>query len=86
MKEAGQSPRDTRLPIGGKPRSNPGQDDGMRRASGAEVSSTERLSPRLNLRRSIRLGAWNVISLSEVRDKRTGQTDCHLPLLFAVLR
>ena len=24
-------------------------------------------------------GAWNVISLSEVRDKRTGQWDRHLP-------
>ena len=54
----------------GEPRSNPGQDGGMRRASGADVSSTERLSPRLNLRRSTRVGAWNVMSLSEVRDKR----------------
>ena len=49
MKEARQSPRDTRLPIGGKLRINAGQDVGMRRASGAEVSSAERLSPRLNL-------------------------------------
>ena len=51
MKEAEQSPRDPRLLIGGKPRSNPGQGDGMRRSRGAEVSSTKRLS-RLNLRRS----------------------------------
>ena len=58
----------------------------MRRSSGAEVSSTKRLSPRLNLRRSTRVGAWNVMSLSEVRDKRTGQRDCHLPQLSAELR
>ena len=57
----------------------------MRPASGAEVSSTERLSPRLNLRRSTRVGAWNVMSLSEVRDKRTSQRDCHLPQLSAKL-
>ena len=44
MKEAGQSPRDPRLPIGGKPRSNSGQGGGMRRPSGAKVSSTERVS------------------------------------------
>ena len=86
MKEAGQSPRDTRLPIGGKPRSNPGQDGGMRRASGGEVPSTKRLSPRLNLRQSTRVGAWNVMSLSEVRDNRTGQRDCHLPQLFTELQ
>ena len=64
-----------RHPTEGKPRSNPGRGGSMRRASGAEVSSTERLSPRLNLRRSTRVGAWNVMSLSEVRDKRTGQLD-----------
>ena len=58
----------------------------MRRASGAKLSSTERLSPRLNLRRSTRVGAWNVMSLSEVRDKRTSQRDCHLPQLSAELR
>ena len=57
----------------------------MRRASGAEVSSTERLS-RLNLRQSTRVGAWNVLSLSDVGDKRTGQMDCHLPHLSAELR
>ena len=37
MKEAGQRPRDPRLPIWGKPRSNPDQGGGMRRVSGAEV-------------------------------------------------
>ena len=58
----------------------------MRRGSGAEVSSTKCLSPRLNLRRSTRVGAWNVMSLSEVRSKRTGQRDCHLPQLSAELR
>ena len=70
MKEAGQSPwSPPRLLIGRKPRSNPVQGGDMRRASGAEVSSTECLSPRLNLRRSTQVGAWNVMSLSEVRDK-----------------
>ena len=85
MKEAGQSHRDPRLPIGEKPRSNPGHGGGMRRASGGEVASTERLSPRRRLRRSTWVGAWNVMYLSEVRDKRTGEKDCHLPQLFAEL-
>ena len=57
----------------------------MRRASNAEVSN-ELLFPRLNLRRSTRVGAWNVMSLSEVRGKRTGQRDCHLLQLSAKLR
>ena len=39
---------------------------------GAEVSSTRRRSPWVNLRRSLRLGAWNVLSLRE---------DEHLSLL-----
>ena len=86
MKEAGQSPRDLRLPIGEKPRSTSCQDVGMRRSSGAEVSSTKRRSPRLNLRRPTRVGAWNVMALSEVLDKRTCQRDCHLPQLSAELR
>ena len=51
----------------------------------AKVSSNERLSPRLNLSRSTRVGAWNVMSQSEVHDKRTGQKDCHLPQLSAEL-
>ena len=67
----------------GEPRSDPGQGGGMRRASGAKVSSIERLSPRLNLRRSTRMGAWNVMSLSEVRDKSTDQRDWHLSQLYA---
>ena len=79
MEEAGPSPRGPRLSIGKKPWSNPDQDGGMRRTSGAEVSSTERLSLRLNLRRLTRVGTWKVKSLSEVRDKRTGEKDCHLP-------
>ena len=45
----------------------------MRRVSVAKLSSTERQSPRLNLRQSTRVGVWNVMSISEVRDKRTGQ-------------
>ena len=71
MKEAEQSTRDSRLSTGGKSRSNPCQGGGMRRASGAEASYTERRFPRLKLRRSTRVGAWNVMSLSEVRDKHT---------------
>ena len=62
------------------------QGGGVRCHSGAEVSPTERLSPRLNLRRSTRSGAWNVMSLSEVRYKRTGHRDYHLPQLSAKLR
>ena len=33
--------------------------------SGAEVSSTRWRSPWVNLRRSLRVGAWNVLSLRE---------------------
>ena len=36
----------------------------MRRASGADLSSTDRLSTRLNLRRSNRVGAWYVMFLT----------------------
>ena len=72
MKEAQQSLRDPRLLIVGN-QGNPRQGGGMRRASAAEVSSTERLSPRLNLRRSTQVGASNVISLSVVYGKHTGQ-------------
>ena len=53
----------------------------MRRASGAEVSPTEPLSPWLYLRRPTRLGAWNVMLLSKVRNKRTDQWYYHLPQL-----
>ena len=68
-----QSHRDARLPIAVKLRSNPGQGHGMRSSSGAVVSFTERLPPRLNLRRSTRVGAPNEVSLSEERDERTSQ-------------
>ena len=50
------------------------------------MSATERLSPRLKLGRSTGVGAWKVMSLSEVRDKRAGQRDCHLPQLSAKMR
>ena len=45
--------------------------------SGAEVSSTRRRSPWVNLRQSIRVGAWNVLSLRE---------DDHLSLLSSELQ
>ena len=51
---------------------NPDQRGGVRCVSGAEVSSTGRLPPRLYMRRVNRVGAWNVISFSEIRHKRTG--------------
>ena len=57
----------------------------MHHASGAEVSATERMFTRLNLRRSTPVGAWNVMVLSEVRDKSTGHRDCHLLQLSAEL-
>ena len=41
MKEAGQSLRDTHLPIEGKPRIDSSQGGGMRRASGAKVAFTD---------------------------------------------
>ena len=56
---------------GGKP---PGSDCGGVWQSGAEVSSTRRCSPWVNLRRSLRVGAWNVLSLRE---------DDHLSLIRA---
>ena len=31
------------------------------------------------------MGAWKVMSLSEVRDKRSGQRHCHLPQLNSEL-
>ena len=40
----------------------------------------------LNLSRSTQVGAWNMMFLSEVRDKHTGQRGCHLPQLSAELR
>ena len=57
----------------------------MLRASGADVSSIEYLCPRLNLRRSTRVGAWNVMLSSEVRDELTSQRECHLTQTSAEL-
>ena len=64
MTGLGQSLRDPEsLMIGGKPRGNlPGSDCGRVCRVGAEVSSTRRQSPWVNLRRSLRVGAWNVLS------------------------
>ena len=62
-----------------------GHSFGMRRASDAEMSPTERVSRRLDRSRSNRVGDCNVMSLFEVRDKRTGQRDCHLAWVFTEL-
>ena len=56
----------------------------MRRASGAEVLPPS-VSSRANVERSTRVGAWNVMSLYEVRDERSRQRNCHLPQLSAEL-
>ena len=79
MTGLGQSLRDRQsLMIEGKPRGNsPGSDCGRVCGSGAEVSSTRRQSPWVNLRRSLRVGAWNVLSLRE---------DDHLSLLSSELK
>ena len=63
MTGLGQSLRDPQsLMIGGKPRGNiPGSDCRRVCRSGAEVSSTRRWSPWVNLRRSLRGDAWNVL-------------------------
>ena len=64
--------------IGGKLRHNiPGSDCGKVRQGGAEVSSTRWRSPQVNLRWSLRVGAWNVLSLRE---------DDHLSLLSELKR
>ena len=64
--------------IGGKPRGNiAGSDCGRVCRSGAEVSSTRQQSPWVNLRRSLRVGAWNVLSRRE---------DDHLSLLASELK
>ena len=67
MTGLGQSLRGPQsLTIGGKPWGNiPGSDCGRMCRSGAEVSSTRRQSPWVNLRRSLQVGAWNVLSLTE---------------------
>ena len=79
MTGLGQSLRDPQsLMKGGKPRGNiPGSDCGRVCLSGAEVSSTRRRSPWVNLRRSLRVGAGNVLFLKE---------DDHLSLLSSELK
>ena len=79
MTGLGQSLRDPQsLMIGGKPRGNiPRSECGSVCRSGAEVSSTRRRSPWVNLRWSLRVGAWNVLSLRE---------DDHLSLLPSELK
>ena len=79
MTGLGQSLRDPQsLMIGGKPRGNiPGSDCGRVCRSGAEVSSTRRRSPWINLRRSCRVSAWNVLSIKD---------DDHLSLLSSELK
>ena len=63
---------------GGKPQGNiPGSDCGGVCRGGAEVSSTRRRSPWVNLRRSLRVGAWNV---------RSQREDDHLSLLSSELK
>ena len=64
--------------IGGKTRGKrPRSDCGSVCRDDAEVSSTRRRSPWVNLRRYLRVGAWNVLSLRE---------DDHLPLLSSELK
>ena len=59
--------------IGGKARGNlPGSDCSGVCRGGAEVSSTRQRTPGVNLRQSLRVGSWNVLSLRE---------DYHLSLL-----
>ena len=79
MTGLGQSLQDPQsLIIGRKPRGNlPGSDCGRVCWNGAEVSSTRRQSPWVNLRWSLRVGAWNVLSLRE---------DDHLSLLSSDLK
>ena len=79
MTGLGQSLWDSHsLMIGGKPRGNlPGSDCGSVRQDGAEVSSTRRRSPWANLKRALRVGAWNVQTLSK---------DDHLSLLSSELK
>ena len=79
MMGLGQSLRDSHsLMIGGKTRGNlPGLDCGSVCQGGTEVSSTIWQSPWVNLRRSLRVGAWNVLSQRE---------DDHLSLLSSELK
>ena len=64
--------------IEGKPRGNlPGSVCSSMCRGGAEVLSTSRQSPWVNLRRSLRVDAWNVRSLRE---------DDHLSLLSSGIK
>ena len=64
--------------IGGKTRGLlPVSDCGSVCRGGAEVSSTRRQSPWVNLRQSLRVGAWNVLSQ---------RGDDHLSLLSSELQ
>ena len=67
MTGLGQSLRDPRLlMIGGKAQGKlPGLGCGGVCRGGAEVSSTRRWYPWVKLRRSLRVGAWNVLTLRE---------------------
>ena len=66
------------LMVGEKPRGNlPRSDCGSACCDGAEESSTRRRSPWVNLRRSLRVGAWNVLALRE---------DEHLSMLSSELK
>ena len=66
MTGLGQSLRDPQSLIGGKPRGNiPGSDCRRVCRGGSEVSSIRRRSPWVNLRQSLRVGAWNVLSRRE---------------------
>ena len=71
------------LMIGAKPRGNiPGSDCESVCRGGAEVSSTRRRSPWVNLRRSLRVRAWNVPSPSL---SLSLSIECSLWLLVASL-
>ena len=65
MAGLGQSLRDPHsLVIGGKPQGKlPGSDCVCVCQGGAELSSSRQQSPWVNLRQSLRMGTWNVLSL-----------------------
>ena len=78
MTGLGQSFRDHHSLKGGKPWGNlPWSDCGGVCRGSAEVSFTRQWSPWVNLWRSLRVEAWNVLSLRE---------DDHLPLLSSELK
>ena len=66
MKWQRQSLGEPLLPIGGRAESRPalGQGGGEQRRGGAEVSGTRRHRVAVDLRRVTRVGAWNILSLS----------------------